>query len=83
MSTREERRKMWKRAIREAIDAMRGDNAFENLDCTVVGLNRFPEPVRRCLIEAIGEVQDKYLPSIAAAIVAFLEDKREQMERDG
>lgn len=82
-STRNEHRKLLKRAIREAIEVLRGDKAFDNLDCTVLGLHTFPEYVRRCLIEAVGEVQDPFLLQIGAAAVAFLEDKLEEMRRDG
>ena len=32
---------------------LRADKAYDNLDCTVLGLNRFPELVQRCLIEAV------------------------------
>ena len=81
-STREERRKMSRRTIREAIAVLSGDNALERLDCTVLGLNSFSQGVQRCLIEAVGGSQDKYLLMIAAAAVALLEEALEELERD-
>ncbi len=81
-TTREERRRKWKRAIRDAIAVLRGDNALERLDCTVLGLRSLPQDVQSCLVEAVGAVQDEHLLRIGAAAVAFLEDMLEQMERD-
>ena len=82
MGTRDERKRMWKRAIREAIGVLSGDKAFENLDCTVLNIKAFPEEVQRCLIEAVGDVQEEFLLRIGAAAVAFLEEKLDGMEVD-
>jgi len=74
---------MCKRAIRAAIAVLRDDNAYDNLDCGILSIKRFPEEVRSYLIEAVGEVQDPFLLQIGAAAVAFLEDKLEEMRSDG
>jgi hypothetical protein len=80
---REERRRIWKRAIRQAIEVLSEGDGFANLDCSILNLKTFAEPVQRCLIEAVGEVQDEGLSRISHAAVALLKDKLERIEWDG
>jgi len=82
-SMREEHKRLLKRAIREAIHVLSEGDGFANLDCTVLALNKYPEEVQRCLIEAVGEVQDRRLSQISAEAVALLKDKLELLDRNG
>jgi hypothetical protein len=79
---REERKRIWKRAIREAIKVLSEGDGFANLDCSILNLKKFAELVQRCLIEAVGEVQDEGLSQISRAAIALLEDKLERLDRD-
>jgi hypothetical protein len=80
--TREEHKSSQRRAIQQAIESLQGDNVFVNLDCTVLGLNRLPYDVQRLLIEAIGDVQDAWLPRIGAEAVAVLDKMLVRLERN-
>jgi hypothetical protein len=79
---REEHKRSVRRYIREAIELLHGDHAYENLDCTILGLTKLPEQVQQFLIDAVGEVQDEFLSRIAEAAIARLEEERERLDRN-
>ncbi len=83
MSLRTEHQRSRKQAIRQAMDLLRGNAAYDNLECAILSIKRFPEEVRDYLWEAIAEVQDKWLPQIGEDGVAYLQEKLDRMERDG
>jgi hypothetical protein len=82
MSARDENRKRKMQAIRKAIDILSGDNAYDNIECVILSIKRFPEEVQAYLWEALAEVQDAFLPGIGTAGAKFLEEKLERMERN-
>jgi hypothetical protein len=61
---------------------LRVDNGYANLDCDVLSLKRYSEKARTYLVEAVGEVQDEWLPRIGNAAIAYLEEKLQRLERD-
>jgi len=81
MSLREEHRRKKRQAIKKAMDVLRGDAAYDNLEFMIRDFKRFPEEVQDYLWEAIAEVQDEVLPRIGADGVARLEEKLDRMER--
>ena len=83
MSVREQHYKRKKQDVRDAINVLRGDGGYDNLDCGILSLTRFRDEVRSLLIEGVGEVQDEFLPKIAAAAVAYLEDKLDRIKQNG
>ena len=82
MSTREEHQRMKKQAIRKAMDVLRGDNAYDNIECVILSIKRFPDEVQEHLWDAVAEVQDEFLPRVGEAAVAYLEAKLDRMERN-
>ena len=65
------------------MEVIRGDAAYDNLECVVLSIKQYPEEVQDYLWEALAEVQDKWLTRIAKAAIAYLEEKLDRMERDG
>jgi hypothetical protein len=65
------------------MEVIRGDAAYDNLECVILSIKQYPEEVQDYLWEALAEVQDKWLTRIGTDGVAYLEEKLDRMERNG
>ena len=54
MSVREQHHKRKMQDVRDAINVLRGDGGYDNLDCGILSLTRFRDEVRSLLIEGVG-----------------------------
>ena len=81
MSVREQHQRTKKLAIKKAMELLRGEGAYDNMECIILDAKRFPEEVQGSLWEAVAEVQDEWLSRIGAAAIAYLEEKLDQWDR--